>query len=407
MTGAARPAPAPASDPAAGAPQGVCDPRFAAVRELFARNLADGTELGASLCVMEGDEVVVDLWGGTADAAAGRPWARDTVVNTYSLTKTMTALAVLVLIDRGVLDPDAPVARYWPEFAAAGKEGVLLRHVLGHTSGVPGWDAKVTIEDLYDTPAAAALLAAQEPWWTPGDGSGYHALSFGTLLGEIVRRVTGTSLGAFFAEEIAGPLGADYWIGAPPSLLAHPERIAALEPPPPTGFDYASLPADSVMRRTLPNPAYSPAITTDPAYLAAELGAANGQGNARSVALVQSVISGGGTAQGRRLLTPEAVERVFAVQADGTDRVLGAPVRFGLGWGLPCAAMPGIRPGRVAWWTGFGGSVVSADADRRVTVAYVMNRMGPKLVGADRPNAYLDAVYGVLDGAPAVGGARG
>ncbi|QDQ99122.1 beta-lactamase family protein [Tomitella fengzijianii] len=377
---------------------GTCARGFEGVRELLGHNLATGVELGASLCVMRGEEVVVDLWGGTADAATGRPWTRDTVVNTYSLTKTATALCALLLVDRGLLDPDAPVADYWPEFAAAGKgpsgpDTVLVRHVLGHTSGMSGWDRAMAVDDLYDGPSAADLLARQEPWWTPGDGSGYHAMSFGTLVGELVRRITGRSLGEFLAAEVAGPLGADYWIGAPRELRDDPARVASMVAPPPSGFDYASFPADSILRRTLTNPAFSPALTTDDAFLAAELGGANGQGNARSVALLQSVVACGGTTRGRRFLAPETLDRIFEVQADGPDRVLGVPVRFGLGWGLPSPSMPGVRPGRVCWWTGFGGSVVSADADRGITVAYVMNRMGPGLIGAPRPNAYLDAVY--------------
>lgn len=385
---------------------GVCAPQFDAVRTLFADNLASGDEIGASLCVMRGEDVLVDLWGGTADPASGRPWDRDTVANTYSLTKTMSALCALILVDRGALDPHAPVADYWPEFAAGGKGRdatgaigpgtVLVRHVLGHTSGVAGWDAPVTIRDVYDTPAAAGLLAGQQPWWAPGDGSGYHAITFGTLLGELVRRITGTSLGRFFAAEVGGPLGADYWIGAPPELLGTPERIATMTPPPPSGFDLTALPADNFTRRVLTNPAFSPALTTDPEFLAAELGAAGGQGNARSVARVQSLLACGGASGGRRLLAADTVERIFEVQADGTDRVLGAPVRFGLGWALPSASMPGVRAGRVCWWTGFGGSVVAADLDRGITVAYVMNRMDRNLVGAPNPNAYLDAVYAAL-----------
>ena len=386
--------------------EGTCTPRFRAVREMFTRRIEGGEELGASLCVMQGEDVVVDLWGGTADAASSRPWEKDTVANTYSLTKTMTALAALVLIDRDLLDPDAAVADYWPEFAAAGKgrgsggrigEGtVLVRHVLGHTSGLAGWSQPVRIEDVYDTPSAAALLAAQEPWWTPGDGSGYHAISFGTLVGELVERITGMSLGAFFAKEIAGPLEADYWIGAPPGLLDAPERIATMVAPPPTGFDLASLPAQNITRRTLTNPAFSPELTTDPDFLTAELGAVNGQGHARSVARIQSILTCAGTADGHRFVSPTTIDRIVETQADGTDRVLGAPIRFGLGWALPSASMPGVPSGRVCWWTGYGGSVVTADLDRGITVAYVMNKMAPELVGAARPNKYLEAIYSAV-----------
>lgn len=387
-----------AAGAAGGVLNGTCTPAFEGVRTLLGHNLESGTELGASLCVMRGEEVLVDLWGGTADHTDGRPWTRDTVVNTYSLTKTATALCALLLIDRGLLDPDAPVADYWPEFAANGKEQVLVRHVLGHTSGVSGWDERISIDDLYNPVASADRLAKQKPWWPPGEGSGYHAMSFGTLVGELIRRVTGSSLGEFFAAEIAGPVGADYWIGAPEHLLAQNDRIATLVPPPPTGFDYGTLPADSILRRTLTNPAFSPALTTDPRFLAAEIGAANGQGNARSVARVQSVLTCGGTVGGRRFLAPETIERIFQVQADGVDRVLGAPLRFGLGWALPSpGAMPAVPEGRVCWWTGYGGSVVVADLDRQLTITYVMNKMAPQLVGAPNATAYLHAVYAALE----------
>ncbi|WP_305094277.1 serine hydrolase [Prescottella sp. R16] len=374
---------------------GICDERFAGVRNLFERRLADGSDVGASLCVIENGDVTVDLWGGVADAASGRPWTRDTVVNTFSLTKTVAALAALALIDRSLLDPDAPVADYWPEFGSAGKGSVLVRHVLGHTSGVSGWERPVTLADLYDTRTAAAWLAEQQPWWTPGDGSGYQAMSHGHLIGELVQRITGDSLGAFVDREFSGPAGADFWIGTPESVH---DRVATLVPPPPSGVDYSKLPADSVFVRTMTNPRISPSVTTDPGYLAAELGAANGQGNARSVARLQSIVSNNGMLDGRRYLSPDTIDRIFDVQADGRDRVLGAHVRFGLGYALPSPAAPSVPDGRVCWWTGFGGSVVVNDLDRGVTVAYVMNKMDAQLVGAPNASAYLDAVFAAFDG---------
>ena len=373
--------------------QGTCDPRFAGLRDLLERRLADGDDVGASVCVIEDGAVRVDLWGGVADVGTRRPWTRDTVVNTYSITKTMTALVALLLVDRGLLDPDARVAQYWPEFASAGKDAVLVRHVLGHTSGVCGWDQAVTLDDIYDTPSAAALLAGQQPWWTPGDGSGYQALSHGHLIGELARRITGKSLGEVFAAEFATPADADYWIGTPTSV--HP-RVASLVPPPPSGIDYAALPPDSVFVRTMTNPLMSPTVTTDSRYLSAELGAANGQGNARSVARLQSIVSNDGVLDGRRYLSPSTIDRIFDVQSDGPDRVLGAHLRFGLGYALPSPSVPSIPEGRVCWWTGFGGSIVVNDLDRRTTVAYVMNKMDAQLVGAPNANSYLDETFRAL-----------
>ncbi len=207
---------------------GNCEPRFEAVREAFTRNLDEGLDHGASVSVVLRGETVVDLWGGLADAAGSRPWERDTIVNVYSTTKTMTALSALVLADRGELDPGSPAARYWPEFAQQGKEGVLVRHLLGHTAGLSGWDQPLTPEALYDWDLVTSLLAAQAPWWEPGTRSGYHAITQGYLVGEVVRRVTGRSLGTFFREEIAGPLGADFHIGLPDS---EDGRVGDLLPP--------------------------------------------------------------------------------------------------------------------------------------------------------------------------------
>ncbi len=189
---------------------GHCDERFAAVRAVFTNNLASGLDVGASFAVTVEGETVVDLWGGWADENRSRAWQKDTIVNVYSTTKTMTALTALLLADRGVLDLHAPVARYWPEFAANGKEGVKVSQLLSHSAGLSGWDAKLKPEDLYDWNRICGLLAAQEPWWTPGEKVGYHAISQGFLVGEVIRRASGKTVGTVFREEIAGPLGADF-----------------------------------------------------------------------------------------------------------------------------------------------------------------------------------------------------
>ncbi|HVV11333.1 serine hydrolase domain-containing protein [Amycolatopsis sp.] len=362
---------------------GTCDARFAPVRELLERRLRDGLEVGASVCVIQDGVTVVDLWGGD--------WTRDTLVNTWSLTKTMTALVALALIERGVLDPDAPVARYWPGFGA---REVLVRHVLGHTSGLCGWQETVALEDLYHAERAAALLAAQEPWWTPGDGSGYQAVTHGTLVGELVRRTTGRSLGAVLREVFAEPARADYWLGAPASVDS---RVVPLVPPVSPGIDYTALDPAGIAVRTLTNPVIPPAVTTTRPFLAAELGGLNGQGNARSVALLQSIVSHEGAIGGRQYLSRDTLERVFAPEADGVDRVLGTRVRFGLGYAL--SATPASR---ICWWTGLGGSIVVNDLGRRLTFAYLMNRMEPGLVGAPNAKAYTEAVYSCLDGSTAL-----
>src|SRR5690242_6545078 len=231
---------------------GVCDERFAAVRAELDGRLASGDELGAAVAVVVDGEPVVDLWGGRADVARTAPWHRDTLVCAFSCTKPVVALAALELAARGELDLDAPVTRYWPEFAAAGKAGVLVRHLLSHTSGVSGWEPPVELSDVYDWDTSTARLAAQAPWWAPGTASAYHAITYGHLIGEVIRRVTGLKPGAFVAGEIAGPLGADFHIGLDPAEHA---RIAELVPVPPPVVDDGSVDPTSVAVRTFTGPA--------------------------------------------------------------------------------------------------------------------------------------------------------
>jgi CubicO group peptidase (beta-lactamase class C family) len=370
---------------------GTLEERFAPLRAEFERQLAAGEELGASLAVVIDGEPVVDLWGGHADVDKTREWQSDTITNVWSTTKTVTALAALMLVDRGHLDLDAPVARYWPEFAANGKSEIPVRSVLGHTSGVSGWDVPISVEVLYDQEKAAALLAAQAPWWQPGTASGYHLIDYGHLVGEIVKRVSGVSLGSFVRTEIAEPLGADFHIGLPDSEFP---RVSDVVPPPPSKIDISRLPHDHPAWKTLTNPPLdaSPALT-DP-WRRAELGGANGHGNARSVARIQSVVSNGGEVDGVRLLSEATIARIFEQQSDGPDLVLFVPLRFGIGFALPKpGTAPFIPEGRVAFWGGWGGSLIVNDLDLRLTFAYVMNRMSPGIIGSPRSDAYLRALY--------------
>jgi CubicO group peptidase (beta-lactamase class C family) len=352
--------------------QGTCNRRFAAVQEAFAKNLRSGEDIGASAAVFIDGEPVVDIWGGFVDEARTRPWQRDTIVNNFSTTKTMTALCALVLADRGELDLDAPVAKYWPEFAAEGKRSVLVQHLLAHTSGLPGWTEPVTVDDILDREKARTLLARQAPWFKPGSTLAYHAITFGPLIGEVTRRITGKTLGAFFAEEIAGPLCADYHIGTGPECDARVSPMIQGSPfLQPSG-------QNSVQDRVYLNPYCTPQIASTVAWRRGELGGSNGHGNARSVAAIQSVLSNGGEARGVRLLSRAGCERTVEVVSDGVDLVMGLPLRFGLGYALASPAMttiygPHVEGHRLAAWGGSGGSFVMNDLDARMTVAYVMN----------------------------------
>jgi CubicO group peptidase (beta-lactamase class C family) len=337
--------------------QGTYAKEFAPVADALAE-LLDTQDIGASAAVYVEGEPVVDIWGGHTDAERSVAWERDTIVNVMSTTKTMTALCALVLADRGELDLSAPVAAYWPEFAAAGKENVLVRHLLSHTAGLPDWPGRLVAEDLYDWSAVTARLAELPTQWEPGTAAGYHSMTFGFLVGEVVRRVSGRSLGRFFAEEVAGPLGADFHIGLP---AEDDSRIARLYPPPSHSDEFSSAGADA---DSVGGIRVKDANTE--AWRRAEVPAANGFGNARSVALIQSALGNGGVAHGVRLLSAQGCEQAWHVEFSGDDRVLGQPTTYGVGFGVF---------GATFGWGGWGGSLVMTDHASRITVAYAMNQM--------------------------------
>jgi CubicO group peptidase (beta-lactamase class C family) len=339
--------------------------RVADVRALFERNLADGTDLGAAFCVTVDDRVVIDLHGGFADEARTRPWRADTIVGVYSTTKTMAALTALLVADRGELDFAAPVARYWPEFAAAGKADVTVAQVMSHSSGLCGWREPFTSDDLYDWDKATALLAAQEPYWEPGTASGYHAVTQGYLIGEVIRRITGRTLGTVFREEIAGPLGADFHIGLP---ATEDHRVADLIPPtagPPQGTaEFWKVVAD--------NPDVDPLLTRTRQWRASEIPSGGGIGNARAVAEIHAILANGGVSQGRRFLSEAGCRRALEEQVSGVDLVLGIPISFGLGFALGSGLMPNDN---TVYWGGYGGSLAIIDLDAHTTIAYTPNLM--------------------------------
>ncbi|MEU9447623.1 serine hydrolase domain-containing protein [Streptomyces sp. NPDC048277] len=363
---------------------GAYDELFTAVPTALAGLLDEG-DTGGAVAVFVDGEAVVDVWGGFADPGRTVPWQRDTIVNVFSVTKTMTALCALVLMDRGELDPDAQVARYWPEFAAAGKEKVLVRHLLSHTAGLPDWEGPV--EEVYDWTTATARLAGQAPQWEPGTAAGYHSLTQGFLVGEVVRRITGRSVGEFFAAEVAGPLGADFHIGLG---AEHDRRVARTVPPPGKDEDYA---AGAPGRDAIPTSATALRVRdgNSLAWRRAQIPAASGFGNARSVALVQSLLACGGTVGGVRVLSPAGCERAREVQFEGEDRILGMPARYGLGYGLF---------GNALGWGGWGGALVWIDPEERTAIAYVTNQM--REPAAD--NRGIELIMAAQDGLKGVRG---
>jgi CubicO group peptidase (beta-lactamase class C family) len=389
---------------------GECEPRFAAVRDTFAASFDTGREIGASFAATLDGRMVVDLWGGHADAARTRAWERDTIVNVFSTTKAMTALCAHMLVDRGLLDVEAPVARYWPEFAQAGKAQVLVRHLLTHQAGLPALRDPVPAGGFYDWDAMVERLAAEAPFWQPGSRHGYHALTFGFLVGEVVRRVSGRSLGRFVADEIAGPLGLDLHVGLDEGQRG---RVATLIPPPnPEPGD----PVPAFLLRAMTEPGSIPALVMlnnggylvpgewdSPAALAAELPASGGVMNARALAgLYRAIVHD--RQVGRFTLDAEDIGRMAAVQsAGGEDAVLSGPGRWTLGF-LKAGATPrGAEPPSLIslseeafGHTGNGGSIGFADPGCDMSFAYVMNRMSAALGLGPTGQSLVDATYQAL-----------
>jgi CubicO group peptidase (beta-lactamase class C family) len=375
---------------------GHCDPRYAAVRDAFAEGFEARSELGAAVAVTRGGEPVVDLWAGHADLARTRPWQADTLVHVYSVTKGMTALCAHRLIERGVLDLDAPAARYWPEFAARGKDAIPVRWLLAHRAGLPALRAPLPPEALYDPAAMAAALAGAEPCVPPGQIA-YHPMTFGWLVGELVRRVDGRSVGRFFREEIAEPLGVDFHIGLGPAEEKRAAEVTDLEPPPEFAMAFASAPAGELPLVVL---AFAnPSGTGDhnaPEHRRAEIPAMNGHGTARALARVYGALACGGELDGVRVLAPESIERARSEQARDMDPLLGMPLRMGLGFWLSQPEVPGFAygPNEGAFGhPGAGGSLGFADPAAAIGFGYVTSRMGSEMSTDPRAQALIDALY--------------
>ena len=375
---------------------GSCDPSFARVRDAVVENFHSHGEIGAAVALAVDGRLVVDLWAGWADAAKTRPWNADTLVNVFSVGKAMAALTLLVLVDRGEVDLDAPVARYWPAFAAAGKGEITVRTLLAHRAGLPAIRAPLPPFALYDWDAMTAALAAEEPWWQPGSQHGYHVNTFGFLVGEVVRRVTADAFRDVFRREIAGPLAADFHFGTQP---ADDDRTAEYV------FDFAAEPPAGVfdearhflLQRAYGNP---PGVSGDGtvntrAWRAAQIPSTNGHATARGVARIYSALATPGGVDGVRLLREETLTAAIAEASSGPDAVLVRPSRFGLGFQLTQPERPlGPNP-RAFGHFGAGGSLGFADPDARLAFGYTMNKSGPRWQNpANR--ALIEAVYGAL-----------
>jgi CubicO group peptidase (beta-lactamase class C family) len=361
-----------------------CARGFEQVREAFSDILATGSEVGAALAVYVDGDPVLDVWGGYTDAGRTRPWNRDTIVNLYSIGKAVTAVCALRLVEAGVLDLNAPIARYWQEFAQAGKAEIPVRYLLTHQAGLPAVAHPLPSGAWRRWAVITEALAAQAPWWVPGTGHGYHVNTQGFLIGEVVRRVTGKTLGAYLRQSLAGPAGVDFFIGFGPEL---DERCAELVPPQAgaedeerrrmLSVDPGTLSGLALMRfnayRNPPEISGTGVVNTR-SWRAAEVPSTNGHGNARAVARLYSALAGRGALDGVHVLSPETVARAIEQQVRGEDIVLQRPTRFGLGFQLTMPERPlGPNP-RAFGHFGAGGSLGFADPDARVAFGYAMNQ---------------------------------
>ena len=377
---------------------GRCDPAFARVAEAFARNFAELGEIGAGVSVVVEGQTVVDLWGGLKNGKTGEPWREDTVTIVFSSTKGATALCAHLLAARGRLDLDAPAARYWPEFAAAGKERLPVRMLLNHQAGLPAVAVELDADAYYRWERMIDALARQAPWWPPGSAHGYHAITSGYLVGEVVRRVSGRSLGTFFRDEIAGPLGLEFWIGLPD---AYEGRTAFMKgsalPENPTPLFTAMADRETLTHRAFLNPAslFRMREVNSRAMHAAEIPAANGMASARGLAGMYVPLAEGRGLEG---IDAAAVARMGRVESEGEDRILLAPTRFAAGFMKTMDNRPGdsaiMGPNEAAFGhVGAGGSIGFADPVARVAFGYVMNHMGDGFLLNPRGQGLIDAVY--------------
>jgi CubicO group peptidase (beta-lactamase class C family) len=394
---------------------GHCDPRFMNVRRVFEKKLEMGGEVGAAISFTLNGKSVVDLWGGfvasEGSADGEREWKSDTLVNTYSTTKGMTAICAHRLVEQGLLDLDTPVVQYWPEFGAAGKEEIPVRWLLSHQSGLPAIRKRLPAEALFDWTTICEALAEQEPWWKPGTQHGYHPLTYGFLVGEVIRRAGGRSVGQMFREDVATPLEADFHIGLD---AAHDGRVSnmigGIAPPRPKSGDPAPkikgpmgdflrdmTDPDTMVGAAFNNPRMSPSTVNSREWRAAEIPAANGHGTARALARIYGVLACGGEIDGIRILEAASIERARTEQVSGPDATLGQmPMRYGLGYMLRSDFMP-LSPSENAFGhPGAGGSIGMADPDAGVGFGYVMNKMHMGLVGGPTAFAVIKAFFEVL-----------
>ena len=381
--------------------EGTCDPEFNRVKDVFVENFEKRNEVGAACAIVLDGKSVVDIWAGHADKAKTKPWTRDTLVNVYSTTKGVTAICAHRLADQGLLDIDAPVAKYWPEFAQAGKDKIPVRYLLSHRAGLAAVRKPLDDDALFNWDKMTSALAEQEPWWEPGTKHGYHALTFGHLVGEVIRRITGKTPGTYLHDEVAGPLGLDLHIGLDAKDDARTGDMIAMPPPgpgEPNLFAEIMKNPESVTFKAFMNPpgGMRPGLVNTREWRAAEIPAANGHTTARSLAKLYGVLACGGELDGVRVMSKEQVAQCSIEQSSGPDALLMINTRFSLGFMM---SQPGASLGPNATsfgHPGAGGSLGYADPEAKIGFGYTMNKMHASLLIDPRATALIDAVYASL-----------
>lgn len=379
---------------------GWCAPKFAPVKDAFLANFREANELGAAVSVYVGGEPVVDIWAGSVDSKFSAPWQENTLANVFSTTKGIVSALALRLVAEGKLSLERPVADYWPEFARQGKGGIPVKWLLSHRAGLPAIREILPDPAIYDWDLMVEKLAAEAPWWEPGTQHGYHPITFGWLIGEVIRRAGGASVGRLVHEAFANPLGLDLHIGVP---QAEQHRIARISRPAP---DPTNLEAAGFMQKMMADPAGITARAfANPMSIAtgsntvewrsAEIPAANGHATARAVARFYAALACGGTLDRVEILPRDILKYCWDEQSSGTDAVLGIGTRFSYGWMLSQNRLhAAFGPGRRSFGhPGAGGSVGMADPDREIAIGYVMNRMGAGILLDPRATRLIDAVY--------------
>lgn len=365
---------------------GTVASRFELVRQTFMANYSERGDVGAAVALVTDGKLVVDLWGGVADPAEGRAWKADTLANVWSTTKGVTAACFAMLVDRGQIDYDKPVACYWPEFGVAGKENITVAMMLSHQGGLCGFRGPATVEDFYDAERAAARLAAAKPFWEPGTQSGYHAITIGFLATALFRRVEGRTIKQFVSDEF-GDL--EITIGLPPTLL---RRAATMIAPPELTSTGLVQDMTEAQFAAIANPPIDPLVPNSEGWRSAEIPSANGFATARGLAVLYGALAGDGTINGRRIIGYDAITEATTERIRGVDAILGIQASWGCGFLRNTDGVYGPNEGAFGH-SGWGGSFAFGDPSRKLGLAYTMNRMGTDLINDPRNVAVIDAVY--------------